>query len=403
MRVVIVADDLTGAMDAAAPFADRGVPARVRLGVAGAAWTGAPHEVLSFDTDSRDRSPAQAADAVRAAFAGAGLAGALPFKKIDSTLRGHTAIEIAAALAATGKRLAIVCPAAPAHGRAFRRGALVVEGREAGDAWLAAALQRELPAFDVRAMATAAGLGTVAGPAVYVVDAAAEQDLDAIAAFALAHPGEVLLAGSSGLSGAVARQVPAPGTTRRLPSYERLWILVGSFHARSAEQVRVLRERCDVPAFVLSPATVPGALLASAVSAPVALVHVEGLGSPPRLDPAWVAEAVAQAAAALVAGIADERPAALFLTGGDTARGVLGRLGVTSIEVDSSSPPGVVHGRVAVQGRQLGVITKSGGFGEPGLLAALVRDSGLDQRHAPRLASPPRSAVTRVSPPLEGH
>ena len=89
MNLRIVADDLTGALDTAAPLAALGGPLPVF-------WqrSAIPAEVSSFalDTESRDLPPAP--PAWLDAFAGAGLA----YKKIDSQLRGNTVHEIAACL-----------------------------------------------------------------------------------------------------------------------------------------------------------------------------------------------------------------------------------------------------------------------------------------------------------------
>jgi D-threonate/D-erythronate kinase len=370
MRIAIVADDLTGALDAAAPFADAGLAATVLLrpGRAG------DEPVLSIDTDTREAGPAAAALAVEQAFAGLDLEGVLPFKKIDSTLRGNIGPELGAALGATGRRIAIVAPAAPKQGRSLRDGWLFVDGQRIGRQSLVDMLRDQLPGAPVRALAARGTFeADVAQPCVYVADAQDEEHLAAIAAFGLAHPQDVLLVGSSGLSSAVVRLL-TPGTgaarTRRLDA-RRLHFLVGSHHARSVEQVQALLDAGDVPAYVLSPTAavdVPGE------RAPrVALVHVEGLGAPPRLDPAWIAQRLGDAAIGLLRAAGDE-PVVLFLTGGATARAILERLAVDRIEILASLFPGVVHGRVRVSGRPVDVITKSGGFGERDLLVRLARE-----------------------------
>ena len=93
-ELAIIADDLTGALDAAAPFAMRGIHAVVALSADAlpeAIATGAA--VVGVSTDSREVSEEQARENTRTAVA------ALPpgtrlFKKVDSRLKGNIAAEL---------------------------------------------------------------------------------------------------------------------------------------------------------------------------------------------------------------------------------------------------------------------------------------------------------------------
>lgn len=61
------------------------------------------------------------------------------------------------------------------------------------------------------------------------------------------------------------------------------------------------------------------------------------------------------------------------MTGGDTARGLLDRLGASGIDLISEVLPGIPFGTVN-GGRRPGlrVVTKAGGFGRPEALAQAV-------------------------------
>ena len=92
--VRILADDLTGACDSAAPFAACGLGVRVWLGEAGTA----AEPVQAFNTASRGLEPQLAAEAVaRAAAAIPRGQRTLWFKKVDSAGRGAIAAELRAA------------------------------------------------------------------------------------------------------------------------------------------------------------------------------------------------------------------------------------------------------------------------------------------------------------------
>src|SRR5438477_9858090 len=94
---LLVADDLTGACDAAVHFAIQGLnPAAVQVARGTKA---ADTRVLAISTESRDLQPPE----IRRALAAAAeefpaQSAAVVFKKIDSTLRGNAGLEIAAAL-----------------------------------------------------------------------------------------------------------------------------------------------------------------------------------------------------------------------------------------------------------------------------------------------------------------
>src|SRR5688500_11961912 len=116
-QVAIVADDLTGAADAAAPFAECGLATAIPL----IDDVRLLADVLAISTASPDLPPGDAAAAVRAAIAGrahgGGPAPALIYKKLDSALRGQLGAELIAAMEALGERRALVAPALPSEGR----------------------------------------------------------------------------------------------------------------------------------------------------------------------------------------------------------------------------------------------------------------------------------------------
>ncbi len=109
-RLAVVADDLTGAADAAAPVAVRGLTVAVALGEA------LPDvEVVAISTDNRGRPAAEAR--ARTPRAVRRLRDAeLLFVKIDSTLRGQVRADVEGALATWDAAAAVATPAFPAQG-----------------------------------------------------------------------------------------------------------------------------------------------------------------------------------------------------------------------------------------------------------------------------------------------
>src|SRR5690606_892906 len=119
-KLAIIADDLSGALDAAAPLAMRGLRTIVALAPAGieTALRDDP-EIIGVSTGSREGDPSAARAAVRRCLE-ALPAGTRIFKKVDSRLKGN----IEAELDAIPYQRSLVVPAIPAFGRWVRDGRL---------------------------------------------------------------------------------------------------------------------------------------------------------------------------------------------------------------------------------------------------------------------------------------
>jgi uncharacterized protein YgbK (DUF1537 family) len=198
--VAIAADDLTGACDSAAAFAQRGWRTSVSLHAPELPRAG---EAAAVDTRSRQR--ALETDAAFAALAAAEVA----LLKVDSLLRGRYAEDLGRLL---GSRPALFCPALPELGRAF-----------SGDGVLS-----ELGPVRVRA-----GEDVPDAPLV-VADAATADDLDRLVA---AAPPGALWVGSSGLAHALAR---AHGHAAEAPSFAVEGPVVVAVGSRSEQARRQL-------------------------------------------------------------------------------------------------------------------------------------------------------------------
>ena len=128
--ILIVADDLTGAADSAVQFRQAGFSAVVLAQPAShrSAWPRA--QVVSLSLNTRDASPAavrriweRQAPAIRVL-----AQDALVYHKIDSTLRGHPALEVRLLLSCLGAASAIIAPAFPKLGRHTIDGVHRVDG-----------------------------------------------------------------------------------------------------------------------------------------------------------------------------------------------------------------------------------------------------------------------------------
>src|SRR5687768_16798402 len=113
MSDYILADDLSGALDASAAFHHAGRPVTIVLSPD--AWPQtSKDDVVAITTETRNASSIAATDAVTAVIAAGHARGArLLYKKIDSTLRGPIAAEVAAVAASMPQARILFCPANP--------------------------------------------------------------------------------------------------------------------------------------------------------------------------------------------------------------------------------------------------------------------------------------------------
>jgi uncharacterized protein YgbK (DUF1537 family) len=355
--VRIVADDLTGALDTAAPFA-------AALGPFPVFWDQAPRSgSYALDTETRERSSADRTWVRH--LEGAGLA----FKKIDSLLRGRTAYEIATCLESGWFRSAIIAPAFPAQERVTREGQQYWR-LAPGQAWqpvpgdLLTRLRSSVPVGHARSADAIAGRGF------FVCDAENDGDVGAIVAAGSRLAKPILWCGSAGL----ARALVGPATSQEpFAPHAPLLMLIGSHHAVSRAQREALEAR--KPGLVTALASAEHAAIEAAV-AKVADAIGRGASSALALAlPAGSPEVARTVLATAFALVAERmpRPGSLLVTGGETLYGLLQALGATSLLATGELMPGVPHARI-VGGRwqDLTVISKSGGFGAPDLLIRLA-------------------------------
>jgi uncharacterized protein YgbK (DUF1537 family) len=406
---LILADDLSGAADAAAAYARHGMDVVVAMDHATAAVNGDALDVLAVDLDSRYLDPAQAeARVARATERLLTDRRSVLYKKIDSTLRGNFAAEIAAARRtvaarrATGNILAVVAPAFPATGRTVRDGRVRVGGvpLEEAATWSRAALPAHptigqrleaaglrattLPLTSIRSGAGALGAALsgclASGIEAVVCDAETDDDLAAIAAAGSQLTEHLVWAGSGGLAHRLAAFVPdaRPGRVRCMPGQKRgpIAVVVGSMSAVSREQAARLAGCAGVVALAVEASalhagagTVAWALAigkfqaALSEGSDVVLTVADRVCGSGRQEDRALALALGQLvgpAVALLGGI--------VATGGDTARAVLTAGGIDALRLHGEVEPGIPFG-MAERRAELAVVTKAGGFGS---LDALV-------------------------------
>ena len=407
-RWFILADDLTGAADTASAFARRRLPATVVWGDE-TADSHADSIALAYDAGTRELDAMEAARRHREALHRFLRPGMHVYKKIDSTLRGHPAEEIAAMLdvilAQQGDARVVLTTAFPALRRTVRDGLVHVHGialpftefwPEERDPELAnlvnmlesaGVYSRLLSLSSVRsdpaALSSAlARIATSAGrPAVTVCDAETTDDLERIATASL-DAGVTSFVGSAGLAHALAKWV-ARNSMRRITTTmcagekRGALVVVGSRASASRAALSPVLALPNVCGISVESSMLSGdlqsaahariaqriaAMLASGVDVIVDISQtVAGSGTDARL---------VTALASVLAPVA-RQASALVVTGGETAAAVLTRAGVSGIrlvdEIEPGIPLGLTLGEISVP-----TVTKAGGFGNEECLKRIV-------------------------------
>jgi uncharacterized protein YgbK (DUF1537 family) len=396
---LILADDLTGAADCAIAFGRRGREAVVTWGDV----TAAPHRhaaVWAHDAASRGLSAEAAAARHRNLLASLPISGRFLFKKIDSTLRGQPAAELAATLAhlkSTSQPLfGVLAPAFPATGRTTIDGRVLVEGRALEDTELwrrdhtypgadlvdvlatAGILGEKIALADVRSANLQAAFARLAEQGIVAVcDAGTERDLSLIAEAGLQASTATVFIGSAGLAhalanlGAVAAAEPLRFPVRRFGTLT----VVGSLAGASRNAARRLRATGAVAHFPVDPEVLTGghedrANLAASVMEHLAaggdaLVEISAKGSLNMSLGPQLAKNLAE-----VLNVTTPVIGALAATGGETAAALLSGFGVNAIRLADEIEPGVSLG-LTLGSLSVPVVTKAGAFGNENSLVRI--------------------------------
>ena len=415
----VIADDLTGATDAASMLSRAGLSVTVLIGVPSFSNLAPKSDALVVALKSRTVPAVQAVADTLAVLGWLQRQGCSRFyfkycSTFDSTPQGNIGPVADALLDALGEPFTVICPALPVNGRTVYQGHLFVGGQLLSDSSMRdhpltpmtdANLLRALARQTTRQVGLAAypqvEAGTDAlhdhlaqlkgaGYGFAVVDALNETHLHTLAQ---ACSDLKLLTGGSGLALAMGEAYRAAGllkeSTQAAPPRHivtRSLVLAGSCSASTRQQVAQFKARH--PTFEIDP-------LALAETPDETLTSIlDWLAHQPADEPVLVSSSAppeevrrvqqllgAERAAALtetllssVASAASERLGftTLVVAGGETSGAVVQALGLEALEVGPEIDPGVPW-TLALPDRRLALALKSGNFGAPDFFEKALR------------------------------
>ncbi len=379
---------------------------RISFGTADLQWAG-----LAVFTNTRNTDPVVAADTVyRVVKAVQNLAPRIIYKKIDSSLRGNLGSELDAMVSALDAPASFVSPALPQQGRTTFNDCHQINGvpvaeTEIGCDPLSPVKESKLSILLAGQSQMSVGhvhldyleKGTellfdrvqellYQGCRHIVFDAQTTEHLNSIASLSHDRFKDILLVGSAGLAGSLARTMdkkPVVHAKENQPQVKKLLFVCGSASQILAEQAEMLALAKGWLQVVVDPDVLVAGKTSTerkALVAKLAMSWRRGsliISIAPRIgiDPTQPPDRVIQGLADIVTSLlALALPDALFLSGGDTAETIMHRAGSSAVLLREETLPGLMLGEV-VGGllNGLTLITKPGAFGQPETLIKLLR------------------------------
>lgn len=344
MRVLIVADDLTGALDAAVPFADHGMTTCVLRDVRSFLQMGLHGiDVCALSTGSREGSADAALAAIEHVLAALSIhRPEIIFKKVDSRLKGHVALETTRLASGTGREKILIAPAIPDMGR-------VVENRQ-------------ITGMGIASPIDIADLFEDSECEVAIPDTQSQADfINVVERF---DPRHTLYTGARGLAAALAEKLGGPQQKKDISLPCPALFAIGSRDPITLQQVESLMS-AEKPFRIEAP---NGEFPAS-------------LTLDTRLTLAQLTTGAHEIAAdcagqifadGLYKFIAQNPPATLLACGGETASAIFKRLSIERLDLVCEILPGVPLADAKIGDKITRIITKSGGFGDADTLLHLA-------------------------------
>ncbi|MDQ0176490.1 uncharacterized protein YgbK (DUF1537 family) [Bacillus chungangensis] len=419
-KIGMIADDLTGANDAGVQLAKKGLSSTVLFDYR-SNHVQTNSDVLIVDTDSRAKSEAEAYEAVSkaAALLIQGGYGHI-YKKVDSTLRGNIAVELAALEQAYQPDLVVFAPAFPKmnrqtiQGHHFVNGTLITETEFGKDpktpvtesyipALLQEHIQSDITLIDFTLLQSSCDRmmeviieALESGKKWFVCDSKTEADLEKIAKVFVQLRKRIVWAGSAGLSEYLTQVLkinPVQAREEEHRQINKTLLVSGSLSEVTKNQLAMVEKMTKAHFIEIDPIELikDSIQIDHLIKDLKAHEHNEhfvlyvassdhnraaakAVGQSLGLTETEVSEAISRGLGVIAKSLLYKftRLNGLVLTGGDTAKAVCSQLEITEMQLYSEVEPGLPFGKLQGEKAQYWAITKAGGFGnEQSLVNAL--------------------------------
>ncbi|MGC6175831.1 four-carbon acid sugar kinase family protein [Lacrimispora sp. 38-1] len=404
IKLLIISDDFTGALDTSVQLSARGAAAYVTLDFEFNTSDLTPNtDVLVVDAETRHLNQKDAYAAVFSITEHARKSG-IPYiyKKTDSVLRGNIGAELAAVLTASGQKRIHFIPAYPQMGRTTKKGIHYADDIPIDKSILGKDPFEPVQSSDITQIIRSqtdisssiiedAGQDWSQEEGILIHDSQTAEDLEVIAE-TLKEKGEIhLLAGCAGFAALLPKITGLSGAKPQMPEISpHLLIACGSINPVSLAQCSYAAKNGAphyhlTPEEKLNPLWAKGEaaenlmkqLLKSCEENPVVIFNANGPDEPDKtyeyakekgLGLSQIRTNVVSVMGQLIEGLIDRgTDATIFLMGGDLLYQFVKQTGITVISPVCEVEPGVVLSEVLYKGKRVTIISKSGGFGRESL------------------------------------
>jgi uncharacterized protein YgbK (DUF1537 family) len=408
--LAVVADDLTGACDTACQFALYGFRPMVLCSPETALFS--QSSLIVINTDSRRHDARSAYQKVTESAQLLLREQYLPvYKKMDSTLKGNWAPELAAMVRTVQPELVVVAPAFPAWDRTTVDGTQCYQGKPVPETRTSGLASTETRAGQVfpnlfqvlqsqfgkrvclfkrsaykkgpAALAKQIETALFRGYAIQVFDAVHDDDLKTIVMAGCHLENRVLWTGSAGL----ARYLPLGWGCSPKPhvqGFERrpepVLVINGSLNPMNAEQIHHLQQARSAPALWIEDEDSENSANTQAKVGEVLNLLQGGMESvvsvrlnKPIRSAAQLQRLQDALQFAALQCLHSRKLAGTVLVGGETAMKLYRKVSAAALRIDGEVQPGVPYGLWIgglLDGQAL--VTKAGGFGQPDTLVKAV-------------------------------
>jgi D-threonate/D-erythronate kinase len=402
-KIIIVADDFTGATDTGVQFRKTGLKVNVIIDSHRLSEDLENSDVLVIDLESRF-------DTVEIAYQKCyelglkilTLGDYYLYKKLDSTFRGNIGAEIDGLMDSMKIRMAILAPAWPLNGRTTLKGEVLLNGVRLAETEVSAdprspvknsriseiiGLQSKRICSEITTQKLSDRKTNYndllsnereRGSEVLIFDSQEENDLKNIASLIESSSYPLLIVGSAGL----ASHLPGIFSDQRK---QLCFVFSGSVSERTMKQLGYALRKGKpglylIDEFTLLSDNFSSSQIVSSIVSDIEqgvnqfiftsslsqenVTKVFELASEKGLSKDTAAEMVSLFMGKLAADLIERfRPSGVLLTGGDIAIKSVRALNATGIKIDREIVPGIPSGRLSGSNQESIILTKSGGFG----------------------------------------
>lgn len=408
IKLLIISDDFTGALDTSVQLSASGATAYVTLDFNFNTSDLSPAiDVLVVDAETRHLNQKDAYDAVFSITEHARKSG-IPYiyKKTDSVLRGNIGAELSAVLKASGQKRIHFIPAYPQMARITKKGIHYADGVPIdksifGKDPFEPVLYSDITQIIRSQTDTTSSIIEDADQdwsqeeGILIHDSQTVDDLELIAQKLKEKEEIYLLAGCAGFAALLPKITGLLGAKPKIPKISpHLLIACGSIHSVSLAQCSYAA-RNGAPHYYLNPEEklnplwaegeaargLVNQLFQSCEESPVVILNANGSDEPEKtyayakergMGLSQIRANVVTVMGQLIEGLIDRGlNATVFLMGGDLLYQFVKQTGIKVISPVCEVEQGVVLSEVLYKGKKVNIISKSGGFGRESLFMDL--------------------------------